>query len=188
MQSITYNLRLTQVILTEIDAYLLSREIFWPISGSVDGRSFPRMTFGTYLLTRDELQVLEPEMTPAQEAQHRKMLREADHLLARKPVAVQAKAEAEAAARFNLWKAYIDDLAEGIGGKENYAHEVRNRVMLARLEELAGASSAFDELQGKTRMQDQRLAPYLTDDRFVWDARLEAVYPRTTYRYLYRTP
>ena len=74
MQSPEYNLKLVQAMLEDIEDYLLSNELFWPMHSSArrDMPAPPRLTPGVLVLALDELNAQNVEMTPGQEAEYQK--------------------------------------------------------------------------------------------------------------------
>lgn len=175
-------------MLENLEAYLISREIFWPLGDSVAGRLLPRMTFGNLLLTIDQLTAQNPAMTSAQSTSFQRHTRYFDQFRTRRPAAIEKKALQEAGARLNLWKAYVADLREGQASGEHYAHEVRNRVMLARLSELSGSSQEYEDYLASAAPIDAALRALFAPGEFCWDGRLEAIYPPSTFWFLYGSP
>jgi hypothetical protein len=185
-----HNLTLAAAMIAEMEPYLLSTEIFWPIDSRKprDGLSFPRLTLGGLQLTMDQLQAVQREMTPAQASDHRRLVMFVDQLRFKHAVALESKAVREAGSRLNLWRAFVLDLEETPRRAGNYEYEVRHRVMLARLEEFAGDHIDFREKRAAAEAVDRRLRAMFVDDAFRWDARLETIYPREVYWYLYGHP
>jgi hypothetical protein len=91
-------------------------------------------------------------------------------------------------ARLNLWKAYIADLEERKGQQANYDQEVTQRVRLALLRERIGDAAASDELINLIQTIDIRGLALTIPSEFVWDTRLEPIYPADKYIFLYRKP
>jgi hypothetical protein len=91
-------------------------------------------------------------------------------------------------ARLNLWKAYVADLEENKGRQSNYDQEVTQRVRFALLRERIGDAAIPDELVELMQAVDSRALVLTIPADFVWDGRLQSIYPREVYLFLYRRP
>jgi hypothetical protein len=187
---IDHNLDLASAMLEEMEDYLLSAEVFWPIDRRAKPGStpLPRLTLGTLLTTLDQLKATQREMNSAQGASYRRLLMHMDLLRTKKAVAMETKAVREAASRINLWRAFVSDLEESPDRAGNYAYEVRHRVMLARLTELAPDNPELNEATDKALAVDRRLRRLFERSAFIWDEQLQAIYPQQDYWYLYGHP
>jgi hypothetical protein len=187
---IDHNLNLTTAMMAELEPYLLSREVFWPLESRPPrgGLTFPRLTLGGLLLTLDQLEAVRGEMSTAQTANLRKLNMQVDQLRFKHAVALESKAAREAGSRFNLWRAFVGDLEEMPTRAGNYAYEVRHRVMLTRLETFGAEHVEFQKAVSAARAVDRRLRRLFKQEAFVWDERLQQIYPTPKYWYLYGQP
>jgi hypothetical protein len=185
-----HHLDLASAMLEEMEDYLLSAEVFWPLDRKTRRGMppFPRLTLGTLLLTFDQLRAVKNEMNSAQDASHDRLMMRMDLLRTKHAVAMETKAGREGASRLNLWRAFVTDLEESPGRAGNYAYEVRHRVMLARLAELAPASADLMDALEKAQAVDRRLRRIFERNVFIWDQSLEETYPPGHYWYLYGHP
>ena len=185
-----HNLDLASAMLEEMEDYLLSNEVFWPLERSAarGAPHFPRLTLGALLLTLDQLEAVQSEMTAGQSASHRRLMMQVDLLRAKHAVALESKAAREASSRLNLWRAFINDLEEAPTRAGSYAYEVRHRVMIARLAELALQSAELKTAADSALALDTRLRRLFEPGDFTWDARLQEAYPAEDYWYLYGNP
>ncbi len=190
MQPIEANLALLERMLQELKPYLRSAEVFWPFSTSPDlpGGPFPRMTLGAVLLTLDELEALRREMTPQQATRFERLRGEWETAERKYAVALEQKAAHEYRNRFNLWKAYLADLKDSPDRAHDYAHEVRQRVMLERLSDLAPEAADIQERRPSLASLDEDLRLHFAAGDFLWDAALATRYSRQTYWFLYGRP
>lgn len=189
MHSVEFNLNYLENALNEMEDYLMQSELFWPLSNPTGIRQdFPRMTIANVLLTLNELEEQESEMSPTQNSKASSLQTEWEALHTKWNSAVEKKAIEEMRARLNLWKAYILDLEGSEGRKANYDQEVTQRVRFALLRERIGSSAVPDELIDEVNTVDQRALALTTPSAFAWDERLESVYPRSEYTFLYRRP
>jgi hypothetical protein len=184
-----YNLKLASFMLEEMEDYLLSSEVFWPLSKRpLTGPPLPRLTLGGLLLTLDELNAQEKDMSPSQVADHYKLGLQMEKVRTKWAVGLERKAAQELRNRLNLWRAYLTDIEERIDTPENYVHEVRYRVMFEYLADLAARQPEIKSQMVEMRSLDLRLRTIFAPGAFVWDPRLEDIYPRDTFWYLYGLP
>jgi hypothetical protein len=184
------NLSLAAAMMAEMEPYLLSAEVFWPLESRPPrgGLAFPRLTLGGLLLTLDQLEAVQGEMSSAHISDLRRLDMRMDQLRFKFAVALENKATREAGSRFNLWRAFVGDLEETPTRAGNYAHEVRHRVILARLETFAADHVDFQKVVAAARSVDRRLQRLFKQDAFIWDDRLQQAYPQQPYWYLYGRP
>jgi hypothetical protein len=103
-------------------------------------------------------------------------------------VGLERKAAQELRSRLNLWRAYLFDIEERVDTTENYPHEVRNRVMFEHLADLSIRQPDTKLQVDEMRNLDTRLRSFFAPGEFVWDARLEGIYPQNTFWFLYGLP
>jgi hypothetical protein len=184
-----YNLKLVNFILEEIEDYILSSEVFWPLSKRPHtGPPLPRLTLGGLFLTLDELNAQEKDMSPSQVADYYKLKLQMEKVHKKWAVGLERKAAQELRSRLNLWRAYLMDLEEKTDTPENYGHEVRYRVMFEYLADLATRQPEIEPQVMEMRSLDVRLRKIFVPGAFVWDPQLEDIYPRDTFWYLYGLP
>jgi len=123
-----------------------------------------------------------------QRRQFDQLVKDLDLIADRWQVAWEQKAVAEARARLNLWRAYLNDMTEHPAEASAYAHEVRNRFLAGFLLEQAGRQQAAKPLYAQLERLDQRLKGRFRPGDFVWESELEAKFPAEPCWYLYGTP
>jgi len=162
MESADYNLDLFEAMLDEIEDFLLSADIFWPLAkrSKPESPPYPRLSTGALLMTQDESLAQEAGMNTEQKARHAKLQsqwkmgmnteQKARHaklqsqwkmVLNKWRSALGRKSEREMGMRLNLWRAYLSDLEEGKASHFDYDRETRNRVQFTRLRTLTVGSS-----------------------------------------------
>lgn len=145
--------------LSELQDYLLSKVLYWPLSAS---GSLPFLTLGGLLLARQRLGSRADSQTAQIEA-----------LRSKWRSAWDAKASHEVRARSDLWRNYLQDYRESPESHVGeYAQQVRNRAMLALLGEESDPSDEFV----KSR--------FVSDD-FVWESECAQNFPRDAFWFLY---
>ncbi|MEZ0394962.1 MAG: hypothetical protein ABWK53_00805 [Anaerolineales bacterium] len=162
----------------ELPGYLLSDELFWPLSGPVN---LPRLTIGGLLLARARLYgwaAGEDEQSSLQQK-----AAELEATRQRWRSAWERKAAREVGARFDLWRNYLQEYrAAPAEQADAYPRQVRWRVMLhlllAELLETPPQAQALSDL-------DHLLRRHFLPGAFVWESELAAAFPAEPYWYLH---
>ncbi|MEA1976364.1 MAG: hypothetical protein U9N80_00520 [Chloroflexota bacterium] len=190
MESVDYNLDLFEAMLDEIEDFLLSADIFWPLAkrSNHDSPPYPRLSTGALLMTQDESQAQETEMNTDQKARYAELQRQWKGVLDKWRSALGRKSEREMGMRLNLWRAYLSDLEEGKASHFDYHRETRNRVQFTRLRTLTADSSKTLKMEKTIRSLDARLLNLTIASEFIWDDRLRETYPEGNFGFLYRQP
>lgn len=157
----------------ELGDYLLSKELYWPISAR--GYSLPRLTIGGILLAQTRLE--------ARRERFESLVAQLDGVRSKWRVAWETKSGREVGARMRLWSNYLADYRHNPENHADaYPHEVRYRVMLHLLS--AELPEPTAESESLSQLDDMLLAKLITGD-FIWEAELGAGFPRAVYWYLY---
>jgi hypothetical protein len=178
-------LDLIAIYLDELEAYLLSDELFWPI-GSVN-LNFPKLTLGNLLLAMKTAGAGQPEMNVDLQARFHQYKTRWHQASVKWASAISNKAVREMGARLNLWRGYLTDLAEGNGRRLLYPSEVRNRVLFELLVPFTQDKAQVSELQKNMAVLDQRIQALSQPAPFQWEDSLQADFPLEAYPFLYRT-
>lgn len=169
---------------SELEAYLLSDELFWPLSG-FPGQSrlrFPRLTLGGLLLARERAQAR--ALAPAEQAVWTRLDRQLDATRRRWRVAWEKKAAREFTSRLNQWRNYLADFRQDPeANADYYPQEVRWRVMMHLLErETTEIPEAELELM---KTLDIILRESLVSGPFIWEQDLTPGFTLETYWFLF---
>ena len=157
----------------ELGDYLLSKELYWPISAR--GYMLPRLTIGGTLLALARLE--------ARGERVESLVMQLDGVRSKWRVAWETKAGREVRARMRLWSNYLADYRYNPEGHADaFPHEVRYRVMLQLL--LGELPSPPAEQEGLSQL-DGVLRASLSFSDFIWDADLQPGFPREVYWFLY---
>jgi hypothetical protein len=157
----------------ELEDYLLSDELFWPITAR--GYDLPRLTIGGVLLAVARLQ--------ARGTETESLVAQLEAVRSKWRVAWETKAGRGIKARMRLWGNYLADYRQNPEGHADvYPHEVRYRVMLHLL--LAELPASPPEQKELTQL-DSLLRVNLVSGDFIWEADLQPGFPREVYWYLY---
>jgi uncharacterized protein YukE len=156
----------------ELQDYLLSDELFWPITAR--GYDLPRLTIGGILLAKTRLK--------ARGERIEALFAQLDAVRSKWRVAWETKAGREFRSRFGLWSNYLADYRRNPDGHADaYPHEVRYRVMLQLL---------LDELPAPPEQEaliqlDSVLRTSFSPGDFIWETDLRSGFPREEYWFLF---
>ncbi|MEW6717943.1 MAG: hypothetical protein AB1345_10630 [Chloroflexota bacterium] len=169
--------------LPELETYLFSEELYWPLEGvNAIGQPWPRLTLGSLLLTRHRLQV---RMTGVhQRVELQRWDRELETVRFRWRGAWQRKVQREIASRLRQWEAYLEEVhndPEKQGGY--FPYEVHLRVIVDLLQSELGEEGSFDI--SRLENLDARLKSVFLPGNFIWELDLESVFPPERFWYLW---
>jgi uncharacterized protein YukE len=157
----------------EMEQYLLSGELYWPISAR--GYDLPRLSIGGMLLTQVRLE--------ARGEQINSIVAKLDGVRSKWRAAWEKKAGREVQARMRLWSNYLADYHQNPEAHADaYPHEIRYRVMLHLL--LVELPASLPE-RGSLSQLDAVLRAKLTTSDFIWEPDLQSGFPREVYWFLY---
>lgn len=172
----------------ELEAYLLSSILYWPVPGT-SARSaagdVPRLTIGNLLLSLKRLSGGDWTEERAQELET--IRQQVDALRSQWRVHWEKKSAEEYHSRLPRWQQFVIEMGGQVTpSRHEYAYQVRLRVILDLLvsemgEQLSLERTALANL-------DRMLRHRLTANDFVWDAALREVFPDNRFWYLYGVP
>jgi hypothetical protein len=182
--SAEYDIRYLEAGLLDLEGYLLSREIYWPVGASAPagGPPYPRLTLGNLLLSRARLGAR--PLSPAQTTQLERLDRQLEEKRSQWRAAWGHKAQLEFHHRLNLWRDFLEEYRQNASGNaDRYAYESRRRVLLEFLESEAGSIPAAEKelLSGL----DLLLKGVFVPGPFIWEPELQDAFPAGKYWYLY---
>jgi hypothetical protein len=159
-----------QTGIQELERYLISSELFWPLGGRGD---LPRLTIGGLLLARKRLQVNSSSISYGDELS--RLDRAMTGVYSKWGGAWEKKKAQEVSMRLHLWQNFLQDypLAPQVQA-EAYPQQVELRVMLQLLGEAA-----------EVRESDKILRTFWIAGSFVWLRELSSSFPDPEYWYLY---
>jgi hypothetical protein len=174
-------LDLAEAMVEDLEPYLQSRELHWPLPK----RESPRLSLGTLQLTLDELESVRPALPQEQQARLKDLHAKLDSFRAEHASAAQRKARAEQQSRLRLWAAYLEDLTDSEDQFPHFPRDVRNRLIASRLSTWAASPSAAAAMAEAAAIHDSRLRNSFRPGLFVWSEDLRRVYPEPEFWYLY---
>ncbi len=170
--------------LEELERYLLSDELFWPVLARPStGGSFLKLTLGNLLLSIKKLDALQEgrQLSRAEEGELRRIRTEIETVQRKWQAAWERKAEWEFRSRFGQWAHVLDDLKKDFERQAPYYNsEVRLRMLLDLLAGEVGDTRGYD-----LTPLDAFLKGLLIPGRFIWPPELEPGFPEEDFWYLY---
>ena len=155
-----------ETALPELKTYLLSDILYYPLMGNL-----PRLTLGGLLLAQQRLgeeklgSLLTQKLASVKESWR---------------AAWAKKATQELDARLRLWRNYLNDYrADPKANLDNYAHEVKWRVMIELL------SAEVDQIPAEIAVLDDLLRLNFASGEFIWDENLQNQFPQDDFWFLY---
>lgn len=177
------DLREAEAMVAGLENYLRGASLY----GSVGGFGFQRMpalTVGALEMRLRRLGRLAGARVAGLQAQR-------DAVREEWPLHYRRKLEREAHSRLDTMGRYLQDMAgEPAQAARNWQPELLRRSIVEELRRVMARAKRQDEtLETKTRRIDALLL-MIADEPcdFLWDAQLEAIYPRADFPWLYRRP
>lgn len=182
MKTFEYDYGYIQACLEVMESFLLSDEVFWPVSGTppAGAPDYPRVTLGGLLLSYHRLTAY-PQ---AQPAQMQVVKADIEHIRSKWRVMWEKKATRSYSVRLRMWSEFLDEYRSNPqDNADRYEYEVRLRVILELLKlEGGGQPQAEVEMLGGL---DRYLKSVLKTGGFIWEAEVQNGFPKDFYWYLY---
>ncbi len=187
MPSISYDIQYLRAASEELETFLLSQKLYWPINaGSPSGEpAFPRLTLGGLLLANHRLQTR--NLSPQEEHIYISIDTKIKSIQLQWRTAWERKAQWEFKSRLNQWQNYLTELrANPELHAAYYSSEVRLRVLLHLLEPAAKLlEPAYVEMLSSL---DLVLKQLISQAEFLWDEEFRPSFPEETFWYLWGQP
>ena len=171
--------------LEELEHYLLSKELFWPvlIHPATSSSGYPKLTLGNMLLSLQSIEALSAgqQLKQAEEAEYHRLKTEVEAVHHKWAVAWGEKAAHEYVSRLNQWGEVLDEIHENPHDQAAFYHSgVRLRVLLELLE--------ADVPEGKRPEigpVDFSLKAIFEPGDFIWEEELKPGFPEDKFWFLY---
>ncbi len=172
----------------DLEEYLLSGVLYWPLSVKGKGKLPPgatQLTIGNLLLSLKRLKAAAPT-EKAEIDEISRIAEEVQGARRRWKSNWYKKAGEEVRSRLKQWDHYISELSSGENKHGDYPYNIRQRAILGLLIE----DSDYPGLSDRAYLDalDHRLIGHSRPAPFVWDETLQAGFPEDAYWYLYRAP
>lgn len=185
MKDAYYHLSYLQAGLEELEAYLLSKELFWPVTTPPHLQIFPKLTLGNLLLSLKKLNGYAGggQLSSSEQSAYSQLKREVEGFQKKWAVAWEGKAAHEYQSRLRQWTHYLNELNKKEESHAPYYNsEVRVRVLLELLREYAPPDTQPDLEQ-----IDLIFRAKLHPTEFVWDTDFQSAFPSERFWFLYGT-
>ena len=184
------DLRYIEGAIDELKTYLLSNEMYWPLSlGTLAGEDpFPPLTLGNLLLFRARLRgrLESGEMEHADEVSYLEIEAQLDTLTQAWRVAWEGKLGREIKSRIEQWKSKLNEISADPANRSGYYKgDVRERVLIELLVDEIGEQAPAEV--SLLPVLDERLRVLSIDGDFLWEEGLQEMFTIEKYWYLYRT-
>jgi hypothetical protein len=170
MPTLAQDLSYFQAGMESLEAYLLSEELFWPLSGNL-----ARLTLGGMLLAGKRLEAR------AEAGEWLPLAARLDAVRSKWRSAWERKATREVHARLDLWNNTLEEFRQN-SDPGVYSQQVQWRVMLQLLG--GGFLIPPHDLEALSGL-DAILKSLWLPGAFVWEADLSAAFPEPDYWFLY---
>ncbi|HSB66893.1 MAG TPA: hypothetical protein VLD65_09960, partial [Anaerolineales bacterium] len=131
MKTFEYDYRYLQAGQEELESYLLSKEVFWPVDirPMAGEPGYPKLTMGGLLISRARLNAY--TKTPDQVEKLDTLLSAMDLVRAKWRVNWEVKAQHNFSLRLRMWRDFIEEYRhDPHDNADRYSYEVRLRTML----------------------------------------------------------
>ena len=173
----------------ELEAYLLSPTVYWPLAQHKGLSTLPRLTLGGLLLALQRLSAVEEALAAPESVRLTRARTRIETERLRWRSGVAAKIALEVRADLNLWRAYMEDLGESPARQADlYPGEVRHRAMLQLLATAPETASFPEPARRELEALDARLRAMFKAGPFVWAKQLAPAFSVREFWFLYGQP
>ena len=174
-----------EAMAAEMDEYLKSDVLFWPMAQS----ELPRLTLGGYLMRQHRLLGLRDLLSMQEQDRLHRAINQYHRALEEKVVRFEKKAHEELEARLRQWQSYVGEVKQG-SNVAYYESAVEPRAMIeALIAQLRVQPYKLQEaLPQRLAALDRELRHVWEPGEFVWPQEWQPAYPRDKYWWLYGHP
>lgn len=185
MEKLQQDLTVLEAMSAEMDQYLRSDVLFWPMEQS----DLPRLTLGSFLMRQHRLLELRDLLSMPQQEQLHRAISRYHEALEEKVVRFESKAHEELEARLRQWHEYLREARRGTGAAY-YESAVDTRAMIeALVSQLRVAPYRLQEkIPQKVALLDRELRKAWEPGTFVWPPEWKPAYPQEKFWWLYGHP
>jgi hypothetical protein len=183
------DLEISEAMVKELDEYLVKEDVYRTLIVSTSaGDQNVRMTGGDLLARLHRLQGERDLLTPGQQDRLDAAQRGAEATIYSLKTRFHQRLQREMKARLDSLRWFLDELdADRQRGRADFPFEMRNRQRIEEILKQLGSNVPSD-LKTMLFQIDKRIRGAGRAAEFIWDPRVEKIYPRETYWYLYMLP
>lgn len=181
------DLHIAEAMASEMDEYLRSQVLFWPLSQA----NLPRLTIGGYLMRQHRLLTLGHLLNDNEITRRDGAVVTYNLSLEEKVVRFEERAHQELHARLRQWGEYLKELHDrNLSVADFYHAHIQTRAMINELIfKLKLPPYEFDDqIETQLATYDRVLSNYWQPGDFVWPDGWQAAYPKSDYWWLYGRP
>ena len=183
------DLEIVEGMIPELEDYIIKDEVYRTvILPTTQGDQNIRMTGGDLLARLHRLQGERESLNAAQQQRLDAAQQRADEIIRSLRTRFNQRLLREMRARLDSLRWFFDDCA---GDRQRcrveYPFEMRNRQRIEEILKQIG-SELPDELRAMLSKVDARIRQFAAPTGFIWTERVQDVYPREQYWYLYMLP
>ena len=185
VEKLERNLDTLEAMAAEMDEYLRSDVLFWPMRRG----DLPRLTLGGYLMREHRLLQLRSLLDMQEQKRLHQAINRYQEALEEKVVRLEKKAHEELEARLRQWGEYLGEAKRG-AGIDYYGSSAETRAMIeALITQLRVPPYKLDEeVPKKVALLDRELRRIWEPGEFVWPQEWKGAYPQERYWWLYGHP
>jgi hypothetical protein len=183
------DLAVLEAFAAEVEEYIIKDELYRTVRVHLPtGDQMIQMSGGDLLTRIFRLSAERDRMTPEQQERFGAARSSAEKSIYSLRTRFHQRLQREVKARLDSLDWFLDECAsEPARCRGEYPFEIRNRQRIdAILTELG--TDLSPELKKRINRVDDRIRMMVKPGSFAWDSRLEPVFPRTRFWYLYVTP
>lgn len=183
------DLAVLEAFAAELEEYIVKDELYRTVRVHLPtGDQMIQMSGGDLLTRIFRLQAERDRLTPEQQARFDAARSAVEQTIYSLRTRFHQRLLREVKARLDSLNWFLDECAsEPARCRGEYPFEIRNRQRIdAVVQELGG--DLTPELKSQIGRTDERLRMIVRPGNFAWDSRLEGVFPRTRFWYLYVSP
>jgi len=183
------DLALAQAMAEELEDYLVKDDLFRQMTVRTPaGDQRPQMSGSDLLVRLHRLHGERDSLTSAQRATLDQVQASVDATIKTLRTRFLERLERDMKSRLNSLRWFIDDCRQDRKRcRSEYPYEIRNRQRIEEILKVLGADLGED-LVGQLRQIDERIQSMTVAGEFIWDERLQPLFPRGVYWYLYALP
>ena len=186
MTTFQYEYKYLSAGLLELETYLLSNELYWPVpvSAAIGDAGYPMMTLGNLLLSLIKASVLHRD-TQEKEA-YKDVETKLNSVQQKWQTAWERKASVEFSARLRLWQLFLDEFQKTpLSNFDRYSYEVGRRVIIELVKPF---SIDISDGERESLLEfDRYLDVIFLRGDFIWDENLQPAFSPDTFWFLYGT-
>lgn len=184
-EKLQWDLAALEAMAAEMDDYLQSDVLFWPMSQA----DLPRLTLGGYLMRQHRLLGLRDLLSMQEQDRLHTAINQYHKALEEKVVRCEKRAHEELDARLRQWHSYLSEVKEG-ASIAYYESAVEPRAMIeALVAQLRVQPYQLQaELPQKLALLDRQLRQVWEPGQFIWPYEWKPAYPPEKYWWLYGHP